>query len=53
VCQQGAARPYWKPRAKGLRPSAHLQFSSHGGTQTLKMQFVTGAKKIQKEASAP
>lgn len=34
-------------------PSEHLRFSSHGGTQTVKMQFATGAKKMQKEASAP
>jgi len=27
-----------------------LQFSSHGGTQTAKMHFAFGVKKIQKEA---
>ena len=50
VCQQGAARPYWKPGAKGIASLWTLAFSSHGGTQTVKMQFVTGAKKIQKES---
>ena len=44
--------PIGNPEPKGIFPSGHLQFSSHGGTQTVKKQFVTGAKKIQKEASA-
>lgn len=33
----------------GLHPSGHLQFSSHSGTQTEKIQFATGAKKIQRK----
>jgi hypothetical protein len=42
--------PIGNPEPKGLHPSGHLHFSSHGGTKTVKMQFATGAKKIQKEA---
>lgn len=34
VCQQGAAHPYWKPRAKGLRPSGHPIFLPYQDTQT-------------------
>ena len=37
--------PIGNPEPKGLHPSGHLHFSSHGGTQTVKMQFATGAKK--------
>ena len=52
VCQQGASRPYWKPRAKGDIPlwTPHVFFA--GWYQNCERQFVTGAKKKQKEASA-
>ena len=33
----------------GLHPSGHLQFSSHGGTQTVKMQFAIGVKKNKRK----
>ena len=52
VCQQGCSRPYWKPRAEGIFPLWTPHFSSHGGNQTVKMQYATGAKKKQKEVSA-
>jgi len=44
--------PIGNPEPKGLHPSGHLQFSSHGGTQTEKTQFAIGVKKIKKEVSA-
>ena len=44
--------PIGNPAPKGIFPSGHPMFSSQVGTQTVKMQFDTGAKKKQKEASA-
>ena len=44
---KGAARPYWKPRAKGLHPSGHPHIFLENGTQTVKMQFATFPQKIQ------
>ena len=41
--------PIGNPEPKGLHPSGHLQFSSHGGTQTVKMQFATGVKKNKRK----
>ena len=41
--------PIGNPEPKGLHPSGHLQFSSHGGTQTVKMQFATGVKKSKRK----
>ena len=41
--------PIGNPEPKGLHSSGHLQFSSHGGTQTVKMQFATGAKKNKRK----
>lgn len=41
--------PIGNPEPKGLHPSGHLQFSSHGGTQTVKIQFATGVKKSKRK----
>ena len=41
--------PIGNPEPKGLHPSGHLHFSSHGGTQTVKMQFATDAKKNKRK----
>jgi hypothetical protein len=49
VCQQSAARPYWKPRAKGIASLWTPHFSSHCGGQTTKMQFATDAKKNKRK----
>ena len=43
-----ASRPDWKPRAKGLHASGHLQFPSHNGTPTAKTQFGTVMNKMKK-----
>ena len=49
MCQQGASRPYWKPRAKGIASLWTPHFSSHCGGQTTKMQFATDAKKNKRK----
>ena len=41
--------PIGNPEPKGLHPSGHLHFSSHGGGQTTKMQFATDAKKNKRK----
>jgi hypothetical protein len=41
--------PIGNPEPKGLHPSGHLHFSSHGGIQTVKMQFATDAKKNKRK----
>ena len=41
--------PIGNPEPKGLHPSGHLQFSSHGGTQTVKMQFASVRRKYKRK----
>lgn len=43
VCQQGAACPYWKPRAKGLRPSGYPIIFCAKGTHIEKIYFPMSA----------
>ena len=44
-----APRPYWKPGAEGIFPSGHLQFSSHGGTQTVKCSLQLVRRKSKRK----
>ena len=41
--------PIGNPEPKGIFPSGHPMFSSQVGTQTVKMQFDTGAKKNKRK----
>ena len=41
--------PIGNPEPKGLHPSGHPMFSSQVGSQTVKMQFATDAKKNKRK----